>query len=181
MTATDRKRFFSKTKRAIEVRPGMATPCLEWQASRARFGHGHFKLDGKITLAHRAAWEDKHGPIPDGICVLHKCDNPPCVDDEHLFLGTQVDNIADMDAKGRRNWNSGNEHHSRLHPECMARGERVSSAKLTKENVRFIFWLRAQGWDLRRLAAEFGVSLQLISMVLTRKIWRHIQPEVANG
>lgn len=51
--------------------------------------------------AHRKAWEDEHGPIPPGMKVLHRCDNPPCVNVDHLFLGTQADNIADMIAKGR--------------------------------------------------------------------------------
>ena len=72
--------------------------CVEWIGYTMPGGYG--QSNGK--LAHRTAWETAHGPIPDGIEVLHSCDNPPCHNPEHLFLGTQADNMADMDAKGRR-------------------------------------------------------------------------------
>lgn len=80
--------------------------CLEWDGSRTDFGHGRFTL-GKGTvwiLSHVYAWTQARGPVPEGLFVLHHCDNPPCCDVEHLFLGTKADNTADMMAKGRDYW-----------------------------------------------------------------------------
>ena len=113
--------FWPKVKLADAPRPGMDTPCLEWQGYSDRDGYGTFESGYKTVRAHRVAWELAHGPIPDGLHVLHKCDNPPCVQDEHLFLGTEADNAADRDAKGRQA--SGDRNGARLHPERMPRGE----------------------------------------------------------
>ena len=192
MDDADRKRFFAKTKRATEIRPGMVTPCLEWQACRLPDGYGQIWIKGKLRRAHRVAWEDKHGPIPDGLHALHRYDNPPCVDDEHLFLGTQVDNNADCRAKGRGVVPPpihGDAHPSRTHPECLARGEKHGarlhpdrlargnqngSAKLTEANVISIFELHRTGWSQRRIAEAFGVCQQQISKILSRKFWAHL-------
>jgi hypothetical protein len=182
------ERFFAKTKLADQL-PVMATPCLEWTASRNRKGYGQFRLDGKTERAHRVAWQIAHGPIPDGLHVLHKCDNPPCVAVEHLFLGTDADNAADRDAKGRhlsargdahgthRHPESlvrGDAHWSRQHPECLARGEQNGRAKLNADNVRAIHQRRAQGLTLKQIAAKFGVSFSQISAILARKRWAHV-------
>jgi hypothetical protein len=119
-----KERFFAKAKLSSFIRPGMTTPCLEWQAARDRDGYGYFGVRaGKVAKAHRLAWEFAHGPIPDGLHVLHKCDNPPCIDVEHLFLGTNDDNVADMNAKGRAvcKPSLGDANGSRLHPESRPR------------------------------------------------------------
>jgi len=142
-----RARFFAKTKLATEIRPGMATPCLEWQASRLPRGYGRFGFAGKPELAHRVAWTFANGPIPTELCVLHKCDNPPCVAADHLFLGTNADNTYDMMAKGRLipGGAFGDANGSRLHPESRPRGDthwsRLQPERLTRGDAH---WSRLQ-------------------------------------
>jgi hypothetical protein len=75
--------------------------CLEWIGCRLPKGYGQIRVSGKTAMTHRQAWELAHGPIPDGLNVLHHCDNPPCCDVLHLFLGTQAENNADRALKGR--------------------------------------------------------------------------------
>jgi hypothetical protein len=92
MTASER--FAAK----IAVRE---SGCIEWTAAADRLGYGRFGIGKKVYLSHRVAWEWERGPIPSGLCVLHRCDNPRCVNVAHLFLGTRADNTSDMLAKGR--------------------------------------------------------------------------------
>ena len=185
-----KSRFFSKTKLAEAPRPGITTPCLEWTAGRNQRGYGRFKRAGKTELAHRVAWELANGPVPTGMCVLHRCSSPCCVAVEHLFLGTQADNNADMVAKGRQVTPRGDAHLTRLHPERLARGDangarlhpesrprgdRNGRAKLNEVDVRRIFELRDQGWTGKCLAAEFGVDQAQISRILARKRWARVE------
>lgn len=88
---------------AIERRSpdALDTPCVEWQGARTASGYGNRFRHGRYVGAHRIAWEETFGPIPEGLCVLHRCDNRPCINPEHLFLGTKGDNIRDAIAKGR--------------------------------------------------------------------------------
>lgn len=90
------KRFYDKVDSTGE--------CHIWTAAKTSRGYGRLSAHmrkGKVQLAHRFAWELERGPIPPGACVCHSCDNPACVRVSHLFLGSQVDNIADMTRKGR--------------------------------------------------------------------------------
>lgn len=75
--------------------------CAEWTGARSRGGHGQIGIDGRRVGTHRVAWTLAYGPIPDGMFVCHRCDNPPCVNPAHLFLGTALDNMRDMVTKGR--------------------------------------------------------------------------------
>lgn len=94
-----------------EVDGPLETPCLEWQRNRHQpRGYGYITFRRKSYLAHRLSWIIHHGPIPDGLCCLHRCDNPPCVSPEHLFIGTMRDNAQDMIAKGRKAPTSGELH-----------------------------------------------------------------------
>ena len=196
VTAADKIRFAAKVEPSAEIRPGMSTPCLEWKAARGSTGYGQCRISGKLYRAHRVAWEMANGPVPDGLDVLHKCDNPPCVNVEHLFLGTHTDNMHDMFAKGRKVVARGERHGSHLHPECLARGDRHGShlhpesvprgernrnAKLNEEKVRRIFQLRGEGWTQARLGAEFGVSDVSIADVLSRKKWAHVDLGPSGG
>lgn len=88
------KRFFDKVDKTES--------CWNWTASkRSKFGYGAFKMNGKLHDAHRASWILKNGEIPIGIYVCHKCDNPSCVNPDHLFLGSPKDNVLDCIEKGR--------------------------------------------------------------------------------
>jgi len=74
--------------------------CLEWAKGRFRSGYGAVPAGGRIRRVHRLLWELMHGPLDDGLHVLHRCDNPPCIEPSHLWVGTHADNMADRRAKG---------------------------------------------------------------------------------
>ena len=110
--------------------------CFVWTASLASHGYGDFRHNHKHYLAHRAAWEQEHGPIPQGKHVLHKCDNRLCVNPEHLFLGSNEENMRDKVLKGRH-----------VPGYCQI--------KLTTEQVAEIRELCASGTPQKELAAKF--------------------------
>lgn len=89
------ERFWSK------VQKGGPDECWEWQAGRHKFGHGKFRLPTGHIGSHRMAWQLTYGPIPPGMWVLHHCDNPPCCNPRHLYLGTAQDNTRDREVRGR--------------------------------------------------------------------------------
>jgi hypothetical protein len=130
--------------------------CWLWTGWLFATGYGGFDYEGRTCLAHRASWLLHRGDIPDGIQVLHRCDNPCCVNPEHLFLGTPADNMQDKIGKGR---------HSRRH------GERNAMATLTDEVVRNI---RAAVGTQRAVAARFGVSGAAVWAIRNRKRWSHV-------
>ncbi len=144
-----------------------------------RFWDGTFKPNGQQVMTPASRWSYAHlvGDIPESHHVLHRCDNPPCVNPAHLFTGTNADNMADRDAKGRHGgWKTaGDSNGSRRHPDRMPRGERHAQAKLTADEVLQIRARYAEGNVYQRvLAVEFGVEQTLISAIVRRKIWRHI-------
>lgn len=128
--------------------------CRLWLGGVDAYGYGQFQWNKKKGKAHRLAWELVHGPIPDGICVCHKCDVRSCVEESHLFLGTNADNTADKVAKGRQ--------------PC---GEHIATSKLRSNAVSAI--LRDQR-GVVAVAKEFGVSPSLICMIRNRRIWKHV-------
>lgn len=106
----------------LRVGCGPKGDCIEWTGLRIRRGYGQTSLHNRRIMAHRLAWIIANGPIPDGLCVCHRCDNPPCCNVEHLFLGTVKDNTQDMVAKGRHNW--------QRHTHC------VNGHEFNEENTR---------------------------------------------
>ena len=129
------------------------TDCIEWSGRRNEKGYGY---TGNRRRAHRVAWEVVNGAIPDGLCVLHRCDNPPCVRVEHLFLGTQRENIADRQAKGRT-----------VNP--------PSRRKLTDEQVRQIRAEYDGGLVTQQALAErWDVSRGNLSRILNRRSYAHV-------
>lgn len=168
-----------------------ANGCLIWLGYKMPSGYGTFYIGGGKanpirTTAHRMAWELENGPIPSGLWVLHSCDNPPCVNHHHLFIGTPQDNTADARAKGRLATGArhglhkhpeaaarGGRHGSVTRPERLARGSRSGTSKLTDEDVVEI----RRSWKaLRRnqLALKYGVSEIAIYHILTGKTWAHL-------
>ncbi len=134
--------------------------CWNWKAGKNPAGYGRFNVSGKNELAHRVSYKIHIGKIPAGLYVLHSCDNPSCVNPEHLWIGSGSDNIRDMDKKGRR-----------VVVPCP--GERNGYSKLTNRAVGFI---RKNKHKLTRrlLAKRFGVCMSTISYVWGFRIWRHI-------
>ena len=84
-------------ERSVEMPNG----CIEWVGGRSTRGYGYVSVLGKSMKTHRAAWQIANGPIPEGLLICHKCDNPPCINPDHLFLGTYTDNNRDKAQKGR--------------------------------------------------------------------------------
>lgn len=116
----------------------------------------------KTWQAHRLAWTLLFGPIPEGLSVCHRCDNPPCVNPSHLWLGTALDNARDKVQKGRMRRGD-------------SRGERNGHAKLTEDQVRVIRQRVKAGETQTALAAEYGVHLITVSQLVRRLTWRHVE------
>lgn len=128
--------------------------CWEWNGTRNGYGYGVFLMPGeKPVRAHRYAYERLHGPIPDGMVVMHSCDNPPCVNPAHLSLGTRDDNNQDKQRKGRHPY--GDSHH----------WTRLSEAQVAE--IRAL--LASRSVRQKEIAARFGVDDSTISNIKTGK------------
>lgn len=168
-------RFWPKVDRS-----GGPAACWPWTAGRNPDGYGNFWMRGRIDKAHRTAWTLAVGEIPKGLHVLHSCDNPPCCNPAHLWLGTIADNSADKRAKGRAP--TGARTGARLHPESVPRGSRNGLSKLTEGHVREMRRrYRAGGILYRELAAEFGVSTVTAGLAIRGVTWTHVQDPPPNN
>ncbi|MGE4197670.1 MAG: HNH endonuclease signature motif containing protein [Phycisphaerales bacterium] len=161
-------RFWEKVDKSDDA------SCWNWTASKRHKGYGAFvhTMDGKYVQgrAHRFSYMLHIGEIPSGMFVLHKCDNPACVNPSHLFLGTNHDNVRDMVSKGRHvpggthcksngKWKKGINHHN---------------AKLTPQAVREIRLLHGNGMSCPKLGVKFGVTTKTIWTVVKGERWKHV-------
>lgn len=142
------QRFWRKVQKSND--------CWEWQGARANYGHF---WAGKHMTAHRMSYELAYGSIPDGLLVLHQCDNPFCVNPAHLFLGTQADNMRDMRNKGRHTV-----------------GTASATAKLTADQVRAIrqSYARKEA-PQHEIARRYGISQMAVSLIVRFKSYPEVQ------
>ena len=132
--------------------------CWYWAGCLTPQGYGAFGTWRKGTgLAHRICWELFIGPIPDGMVLIHSCDNPMCVNINHLRVGTQAENLSDMALKGRA-----------------SRGSHRTHSKLNDQLVGEIINLHASGVSQCKLAKQFGVTRWVINSVVKRTGWKHV-------
>lgn len=139
------------------------TGCWEWQLGKIGSGYGALYVNGHQVLAHRFFYEQEKGEIPEGLFACHACDNPPCVNPEHIFIGTQSDNIMDATLKGRRG-------HKRSWELSPTRGELAVTARLNRNQVKEIRGLLGK-ISQREIARRFNVSFQCINHIAKGNTW----------
>ncbi len=191
--------FWSKVNKEGPVLYGKLGQCWNWSAGCDNKGYGAVRFNGRNEKAHRIAWLYSFGVVPNTLCVLHRCDNPPCVRPSHLFLGTRADNNADMTRKGRGRSGTkidpsvaarGTHHGSKTHPERVARGERSGArlhpearpqgtrhgrAILTEETVKDIRSEYAAGsCNIATLARKYKCGYTTVRHVIKRETWTHV-------
>lgn len=135
---------------------GTPTDCWEWQAVKNQGGYGRLLVEGRLQVAHRISYRIYVGELSEDIRVLHKCDNPGCVNPSHLFLGTQSDNMIDCSRKGRM---------------VRPKGEDNHQSKLTKKAVQDI---RSSQESARKMSEKYGVTRQHIWRIRNNKFWKEV-------
>lgn len=146
--------------------------CWPWVGPTNDRGYGVLSIarPQRRVYAHRFSWAMANGPIPDGYEVCHRCDNPPCVNPAHLFLGTHAENMRDARQKGRA---LGRADLPR------PRGEQVNTAKLTAESVReIVARFRSGETNKSALAREYGVTHHMVRLIVTGRAWRHVMEDL---
>lgn len=147
------------------ITKGKEDECWEWpKINRVPkdVGYGQIRIGGKIWKAHRLIWTSIYGEIEKGLELCHHCDNPPCCNPSHLFLGTCLDNQRDSAKKGRRN---------------NLTGEKNNNAKMTKEKVIRVHKLIASGNKHKDIAAEMNVTVSCIRQIAHGSRWPHLHPD----
>jgi hypothetical protein len=145
----------------IATRTNFSGPCWEWTGARDGCGYGHIKIDGKVERVHRVVFESHHGPIPTGMKICHRCDNPSCLRPTHLFLGTHADNMSDMKAKGRAR---------------SFRGSASRRARWDEKTIAIIKRRLLNGEVPNRLNAEYGMGNSSIYSIKSGRTWNHVAP-----
>lgn len=151
------KAFYEATREArfwARVRKGDG--CWEWTGARTRHGYGWVTIGGKPGRAHRWAYIFAVGPIPDGMHILHSCDNPPCCRPDHLHVGTHAENMIEMSQRGRAG---------------RPIGEMSGKAKLTWPEVEDIRWRAARGEHRKAIAARYGIGTSTVDGIVSGARW----------
>jgi len=185
MTPKDIAHFWSRVERRGP------DECWLWMGSKNSRGYGQVYLSGKRYGAHRIAFSLARGPVASKLFVCHTCDTPGCVRPDHLFLGTQADNIGDAVQKGRMATGDRHGTHThpertargdrsgpRLHPEAILRGSKSPRAKLNEDDVREIRHLVGT-MTKTEMGKRYGVSRHAIRSIVRRDGWKHVAEEDA--
>lgn len=166
MTEKDIARFWEKVNKDGPIPdpvkyPELKTRCWVWTACRVFNGYGRFGISDPIKhveLAHRMSYKIEIGVIEDGFYVLHRCDNPICVNPNHLFTGTQKQNISHMVSK----------HRGRV-------GSQYEHSKLNEATVELILKMRKEtGASHKEIGMKFNVPRRHVGKIIGRAIWRHV-------
>jgi hypothetical protein len=146
------------------------TQCWNWLKAKNKDGYGYLWVDGKMRRAHRLSFEAFVKPIPPGKLVLHTCDNPSCINPEHLFLGTHLDNARDRNQKGRHV-------HGESHPRAKLTFEQVHNYKLLKNAASYFLGLR-EGARIARAIAKIPITTA--SHIDSGRRWKDVLPALAS-
>ena len=158
-----RKLYCSPTCTMLSRLKREGSGCWEWPGAVCYKGYGVIGEYGKLHRTHRLSYEHFKGSIPDGMLVCHTCDNPPCCNPSHLFLGTNLDNMADMRRKGRG------------YVPKVGLGSKHPLARLNEAEVLEIRALIDKGWPCREIAPLYGVHRTTISSIKFGQSWHHLQ------
>lgn len=139
--------------------------CIEWGGFRNRGGYGRRYWRGKQWLTHRITWTEAHGPIPEGMDVLHKCDNPACMNIEHLYLGNDKDNARDRDSRNRRRAPKG------------AFNGRAEIHEFTAVRIKM---LRGH-MKVRDVSALLGINKSQVANIMRGDSWKHVTAQTRYG
>jgi hypothetical protein len=154
MKATFVERFWARVKKRGP------TDCWPWLRGKNQCGYGEMMWERKPWLSHRIAYTLKVGPIPSGLWVLHRCDNPGCCNPAHLWIGTAQDNSRDRENKGRG---------------ANRKGEKHPLAKLTASDVVKIRKLAANRIPRATIAERFGIHRMYVQLIVSKRRWKHIK------
>lgn len=147
--------------RCVEAEGPLETKCLVFMGYCDDGGYGNLTINGRMIYTHRLAWELFRGPIPEGLCVLHKCDVANCVKPEHLWIGTRGENNADRDAKGRH---------------VAPRGEMYALVLTERQASEVKFLALEEVLPQGEIASAYGITQSLVAEIKHGKRWADVEP-----